>query len=77
MCLMAASKYDELDDRIPMIKELQKLAKFAFTYKEGLEGEGEVLMQLNWNLNVITPLHFVQSLVGMGVIFENDKIGEL
>jgi hypothetical protein len=28
MCVMLAAKYDELDDRIPLIRDIQKLAKY-------------------------------------------------
>ena len=30
---------------------------------------------MNWNLISITPLHFLNLLTGMGIIFENDKLG--
>ena len=66
---MLASKFDELDDRIPLIREIQKLAKFEFSYKECKLEEEVVLNQLNWNLNVITPMHALSSIVGMGIIF--------
>ena len=34
MCMMVASKYDELDDNIPLIRDFQKYSKFEFSYKE-------------------------------------------
>lgn len=74
---MLASKYDELDARIPMISDYQRLGRYTFTLKELLESEGATLMTLNWNMITVTPLHFVQSLSGMGFIFEDDRIGHL
>lgn len=59
MSLLLASKYDELDDRIPLIRDLQKLSKFQFSYKECSDEESAILMELEWNLVAITPLHFV------------------
>lgn len=34
MCLLLASKYDELDDYIPLIRDFQKLARYEFAYKD-------------------------------------------
>ena len=59
MCLMVAAKYDELDDKIPLIRELQKLAKFQYQYRECSDEEGAIIVALNWNLHVITPEHIL------------------
>jgi hypothetical protein len=75
MCLLLASKYDELDDHIPMIRDLQKLSKYLFTYKECQAEEGWILAGLNWNLMNITPMHIVEALLGLGVVFEDDRAG--
>ena len=29
--------------------------------------------QLGWNLTVITPLHAVESLLSMGIVFDSDE----
>lgn len=34
MCLLLASKFDELDDFIPMIRDFQKLSRYEFAYVE-------------------------------------------
>ncbi|CDW90074.1 UNKNOWN [Stylonychia lemnae] len=74
MCLLLASKYDELDDRIPMIRDFQKLARYEFAYKECKDEEELVLNQLNWNLQFLTPVHSIQSLQSLGIVFEDDRI---
>ena len=33
-----------------------------------------LLKKLNWDLFKLTPLHFVQNLLGQGVIFTTDKV---
>ena len=43
MCLLLASKFDELDDRIPMIRDFQKLSRYEFAYKECKDEEELVL----------------------------------
>eukprot|EP00347_Sterkiella_histriomuscorum_P013562 403364240 len=74
MCLLLASKFDELDDYIPMIRDFQKLARYEFSYRECKDEEEAVLRQLGWSLGFITPYHILDSLISQGVIFEDDKI---
>jgi hypothetical protein len=42
-CILIASKYDELDDRIPFIKDLQKLSRYEFSYKDCQDEEDAIL----------------------------------
>jgi len=37
--------------------------------------EGAVIVALNWNMHVITPVHILQSLLSIGIVFENDRVG--
>jgi hypothetical protein len=46
MCILLASKFDELDDRIPLIREIQKLARYEFSYKECCDEEESILRAL-------------------------------
>jgi hypothetical protein len=39
-----------------------------------LECENTLLHIMDWNLMVLTPLHCLYSLLGMGIIFPTDKI---
>ena len=74
--LLIASKYDELDDNIPPVKDFLRAAKSraaaAFEYSDVITHEADLLRRLKWDLMVLTPLHFVHSLAGMGVLFDSD-----
>ena len=35
-----------------------------------------MLNVLNWNLNTLTPLHFVQNYVYQGIVFSNDTLAQ-
>jgi hypothetical protein len=43
MCLLVASKFDELDDYIPIIRDFQKLSRYEFAYNECKAEEETVL----------------------------------
>jgi len=61
VCLLMASKFDELDDNIPLIRELQKVCARTriIGYDEVVKGEVEVLNKMNWDLFKLAPLHFL------------------
>ena len=76
-CLLLASKYDELDDKIPfindMIYSLQKV--MSLKHNEVLKLEGKLLHIFHWDLMILTPLHFVYSYLAQGIIFtESDSL---
>ncbi len=75
-CLLLAAKFDELDDNIPLIRELQKICarQRVIAYDEVIKAEVAVLSKLNWDLFKLTPMHFLQNLIGQGVVFSNDKV---
>lgn len=75
-CLLLAAKFDELDDNIPLIRELQKFYSKTrvISYDEIVKAEQEVLNRLNWDLFKLTPLHFIQNLIGQGIVFSNDMV---
>ena len=72
--MLLASKFDEIDDNIPLIDELCKAYKVVvdslslslerqprepyLKIREIKICEMEVLNELEWDLNSITPLHF-------------------
>lgn len=57
-----------------MLKELRKAARFQFTREDYMREEGPVFVLLSWSLMCLTPLHFLQSLVAMGVVYEDDRV---
>jgi hypothetical protein len=71
-----ASKFDELDDNIPLIRELQKACarQRIISYDEVIKAEVTVLNKLSWDLFKLTPMHFIQNLIGQGIAFTNDKL---
>ena len=88
-CLFIASKFDELDDKIPILKTLIKTMSTGTTflsntqqtfrelsptaaYDAVVQCEGSLLKELRWDLLLVTPLHFVQAMLGMGVVFSDD-----
>ena len=90
--LLLASKFDEIDDNIPLIEEMCKTYKIVkenldlrydkVTSKEMLKikdikaCELEVLYELDWDLNSITPLHFTMNFIFQGLIFTNDMVNQ-
>lgn len=64
-CLLLASKYDELDDKIPFIIDMSKILKKVVNINHGevLKLETEILFSFNFELMIITPLQFVQSIL--------------
>lgn len=76
VCLVLASKYDEIDRRIPYYRQVMAVSKRAaiYTLKEFHQVEEFfVLCILNWNFRVLTTLHFTHSLVCQGILFEDDR----
>lgn len=91
-CLLLASKFDEIDDNIPLISEFTRAHALVrdnlekeytgssrkhrsnLTYNDISKCEINLLNILGWNLNTLTPLHFVLNYVYQGVVFSNDTL---
>ena len=76
-CLHVAAKFDELDSKMPPISELLLAAviKLPSARIEDLkECEVTVLHTLAWNLKILTPLVFVETLLTQGILHTSDKI---
>lgn len=62
--LLLACKYIELDDNIPFIKEFRKVLKCkTYTTEIFIKSEKVFLKAMNWDLMVITPLHFAECIL--------------
>ena len=97
--LLLASKFDEIDDNIPLIQEMTKGHSLVrdsldsgfllsqtkdrprLTKNRSYPGfhaiqrcELYFLRVLSWDLNSITPLHFVHNHLYQGVLFTNDTL---
>ena len=91
-CLLLASKFDEIDDNIPLISEFTRAhsiikdrleaefvgtsakARVSLTFANISKCELSLLNILNWNLNTLTPLHFVHNYVYQGIVYSNDTL---
>jgi hypothetical protein len=76
---MIASKYDELDENIPMIKDL--IRYFSRTlptnvvlpcHAEVVECERMIMKFFNWNLMIVIPTAFIRSILANGVLFDTE-----
>lgn len=70
---MLASKYDELDDHIPFIRDFRAISSRAnFTWEEVTKCEDRLLKWLNWELVALSPENFTTSLLSFGIVFSDD-----
>jgi hypothetical protein len=77
-CFLIASKYDEIDDQLVFINDVQK-----YHYKQGLsnsptwtevvETERMLMNFFGWDLGFVLPIHFVEMFIANGVLFENEQ----
>ena len=81
-CFLIASKYDEIDDQLVFINDVQK-----YHYKQGLansptwtevvETERMLMNFFGWDLGYVLPIHFVEMFIANGVLFENEQSVDL
>eukprot|EP00347_Sterkiella_histriomuscorum_P023502 403334403 len=78
-CFLIASKYDELDENIPMIKDLIRYySRFlpagisAPTFTQIVECERQIMKFLNWELMLVTPTMILKLMLANGILFENE-----
>ena len=66
-CLFIASKFNELDENIPligdMIKTFSAISKTAMTISAIQKAETDIIKLLDWDFDFIIPLHFVNNLL--------------
>ncbi len=80
---MIASKYDELDDNIPLIKELQRYftrtlhhSQQVPTFDDIVECERLLMKFYGWDLMMLTPSHFLDNFLANGVLYDcEDTLG--
>lgn len=72
-CLLIAAKFNERDENLVKINELQKECKYNYTFKNITSCEAKILQELKWNLSLQTPLHYVMLFYSSGVIFSSDS----
>jgi hypothetical protein len=77
-CSMVASKYDELDDNVMLIRDLRGYAtrvmdaKSTPSFDDIVECERRLMVKLDWNLMILQPIHFLKAFLANGVLFEKE-----
>ncbi len=72
---MIASKYDELDDKIPYIRDFRTVSSRAcFTWDQVVNCESRIFNWLDWDLMVISPENFTTAILSFGIAFSDDAI---
>lgn len=72
--ILIASKVHEIDNNLIRIYEIEKEMKYKYTYKNITWCEAKIYEELNWNLIVQTPYHYVNLFISAGVLFTDDTI---
>lgn len=72
--LYLASKYDEIDENIPFIRDFRKASSRGnYTWDQVTKCENIFVKYLDWNLMIISPLNYTYALLTFGVIFSDDQ----
>lgn len=78
---LIASKHDEIDDNIPLIKDLTRYFIRILptnvpspTFNEVVECERELMSFFKWDLMIVTPTLVLQHYLANGIMFDNEDI---
>jgi hypothetical protein len=71
-CILIGAKFEEAEEVIPTLAELNECSNNAYTVDALKEMEVSVLRHLNWCLSLITPIHFLHFYQARGIVFIND-----
>lgn len=58
---------DELDDQVPTIDELNYCTDNTYTPEHFFQMETAILVELGWNLVVVTPAHFLDTFLNFSI----------
>ena len=73
-CILIAAKFEEMEEVVPTISDMNRYAQRAFIPEEIQNTEVVVLNRLDWSLTTFTPLHFSSYFVSEGVLFHEDRM---
>ena len=73
---LIASKVHEIDDKIIRIFDIEKSMKYKYTFKNITHWEQKVWEELNWNLFIQTPYHYIDLFLSAGILFTDDVVRE-
>ena len=78
---LIASKNEELDENIPLIRDLIRhfcrvlpTSVPTPTFNDIVECERELMNHFKWDLMILTPTVFVESMLANGIVFDNEDI---
>ena len=78
---LIASKHDEIDDNIPLIKDLTRYFIRILptnvaspTFNEIVECERELMSFFKWDLMIVTPIIVLNQYLANGILFDNEDI---
>lgn len=72
--LIIAAKYEEAEEDVPPLKTLLNRCKQAFEKRVVNQMEVLILNRIGWNLNVVTPIHYLGFHARRGVVFPEDTM---
>ena len=72
--VLLACKFYERDENLVRIFELEKEFKYKYTFKNITTCENRILDELNWNVFVQTPNHYINLFLSGGILFTDDEI---
>ena len=79
-CFLIASKYDEIDDQLVFINDVQKYYarlgqtanNWSPTYTDVVETERMLMNFYGWDLGFVMPIHYVEMYLANGCLFESE-----
>ena len=78
-CFLIASKYDEIDDQLVFIRDVQRYYSRAGqpkhvnpSWTDIVETERVLMNFFGWDLGFVLPYHFVEMFLANGVLFETE-----
>lgn len=72
---MIASKYDEIDDNIPFIRDFKNASSRSnFTWEQVTHCEDKILKLLDWELVALSPENFTSTFLSFGILFSDDNL---
>lgn len=78
-CFLIASKYDEIDDHLVFINDVQRyyqrIPQYSTqspSYTDIVESERMLMKFFEWDLGFVLPIHYVEIFLANGVLFESE-----
>jgi len=77
-CLEVAVKYEEVEENVPSLPRLRKCASNVYSVDIIKKMELAVLVELEWDLSVIVPAHFLEAFMAItgGGTTPHDDVGD-